>query len=344
MQASFGSLGMDESTRRALQEVRDALSGTEKQLEHALFTAPMMVRLTEGGGPKTNYGAGELVLRAFDEMKRNPQGRIEHLRDVSMELFGVPSPSDGTLHSQIRHLVDLALAGKGKAKNSSVKNPPLYGDKSIQRSEICAHCGVSANITMYFQSMLSDVEGVWRTCSGNCPSCKRIIIYLRREVEGAVTGTKELLIWPQARFRKELPADVPKEFSADYEEALAVLPYSPKASAALSRRCLQNFIQNHIRIYTGELSSEVQKLLDRNEMPPYLAETIDNIRIIGNFAAHPLKSTRTLEIQDVEEGEAEYSLDALRELLSFYFVELPQREAKAKLIQDKYGTVLRKQK
>ena len=37
--------------------------------------------------------------------------------------------------------------------------------------------------------------------------------------------------------------EVEPQFAEDYNEACLVLPFSPKASAALSRRCLQNIIR-----------------------------------------------------------------------------------------------------
>src|SRR5208282_6535945 len=43
-------------------------------------------------------------------------------------------------------------------------------------------------------------------------------------------------------------------------------------------------------------------------LPSYLADNIDGIRNIGNFAAHPLKSTASGEIVEVEPGEAEYCI------------------------------------
>lgn len=37
--------------------------------------------------------------------------------------------------------------------------------------------------------------------------------------------------------------EVEPQFAEDYNEACLVLPFSPKASVALSRRCLQNIIR-----------------------------------------------------------------------------------------------------
>jgi hypothetical protein len=55
--------------------------------------------------------------------------------------------------------------------------------------------------------------------------------------------------------------------------------------------------------------------------PSHLAEAIDAVRNIGNFAAHPLKSQSTGEILPVEPEEAEWNLDVLESLFDFYFVQ-----------------------
>jgi len=62
------------------------------------------------------------------------------------------------------------------------------------------------------------------------------------------------------------------------------------------------------------------------------------VRLIGNFAAHPVKSQKSGEILDVEPGEAEWTLDVLEELFDFYFVQPAKLQAKraalnAKLVE-----------
>ena len=96
---------------------------------------------------------------------------------------------------------------------------------------------------------------------------------------------------------------------------------SPKASAALSRRCLQNLLRDHAHVKPGNLDNEIQQLLDYSKLPSHLAEAIYAIRVVGNFSAHPIKSTNSGEIIDVEPGEAEWLLDTPEGLFDFYFVQ-----------------------
>lgn len=128
-------------------------------------------------------------------------------------------------------------------------------------------------------------------------------------------------------------------FSKDYNEACLILTLSPKASAALSRRCLQNILREKAGVKKGDLANEIQQVIDSNKLPSHLSESIDAIRNIGNFAAHPLKSTATGEIVEVEPGEAEWLLDVLEALFDFYFVQPAILQAKRDALNKKLAGI-----
>jgi len=44
------------------------------------------------------------------------------------------------------------------------------------------------------------------------------------------------------------------------------------------------------RCPAGSAADQIQEVLDSGKLPSNLAENIDAIRTIGNFAAHPIKS------------------------------------------------------
>ena len=96
---------------------------------------------------------------------------------------------------------------------------------------------------------------------------------------------------------------------------------SEKASAALSRRCLQNLLREKAKTKAKDLAVQIQEVLDSGKLPSHLAEAIDGVRAIGNFAAHPIKSKQTGEVIEVEPGEAEWLLETLEGLFDFYFVQ-----------------------
>lgn len=129
------------------------------------------------------------------------------------------------------------------------------------------------------------------------------------------------MVHPKAPSRAPLSPEVPDPYRSDYQEACLVLADSPKASAALSRRCLQSILRDVAKVKKADLSKEIEEVLASNQLPSYLADSIDAVRHIGNFAAHPMKSTNTGEIVEVEPGEAEWTLDVLEGLFDFYFVQ-----------------------
>ena len=103
----------------------------------------------------------------------------------------------------------------------------------------------------------------------------------------------------------------------------------------MGRRCLQNILREKAGIKKNNLSAEIQAVIDEGKLPSYLAESIDAIRVIGNFAAHPIKSTSTGEIVEVNTGEAEWILDVLESLFDFYFVQPEILKSKKEALNQK---------
>lgn len=114
-------------------------------------------------------------------------------------------------------------------------------------------------------------------------------------------------------------------------------PYqpSPKASAALSRRCLQHVLREKAGVKKGNLYDEIEEIVSSGKLPSDLAEALHHVRVIGNFAAHPEKSTSTGEIVDVEPGEAEWTLDVLESLFDYYFVRPAKLAERKKALDQK---------
>jgi Domain of unknown function (DUF4145) len=146
------------------------------------------------------------------------------------------------------------------------------------------------------------------------------------------------MVWPKGVSRAPVPPEVPPAIAEDYKEACLVLSDSPKASAALSRRCLQNLLRQAGGVKPGNLNDEIQQVLDGGKLPSDIADNIDAIRVIGNFAAHPNKSNSTGEIVPVEPHEAEWNLDVIESLFDLYFVQparaKARRDALNKKLQD----------
>lgn len=192
----------------------------------------------------------------------------------------------------------------------------------------CPHCLVEFHDQVRAYELEEDIDGGWGILACKCPSCERLILKLARGniaypggVRGFFNPTDEILIRPKTINRPPVPSQVPDEFAVDYKEASLVLSDSAKASAALSRRCLQHLLREKAGVTPGNLTNEIQEVLDSKGLPSHISESLDAIRNIGNFAAHPMKSQSTGEIVPIEPGEAEWTLDVMEMLYDFYFVQ-----------------------
>lgn len=200
----------------------------------------------------------------------------------------------------------------------------------------CPHClqafhGTLRSTSLSYgpqESLREPGAGMWLVEFERCPACSRSIIFLRTYLIGHNPDEKEtnFMAYPRAVARTPLPPAVPGRFGQDYREACLVLADSPKASAALSRRCLQDVLRDAAGTKAKDLAPQIDEVLPT--LPPGLRDLIDAVRTVGNFAAHPIKSTHTGEIIDVEPGEAELLLDVLEMAFDFYFVQ--PAEAKKK--------------
>lgn len=128
---------------------------------------------------------------------------------------------------------------------------------------------------------------------------------------------------------RPVPAEVPSPYRDDFVEACKVLGESAKASAALSRRCLQAILRDQAGTKSKDLADQIDEVIASKAVPSHIQNDLHAVRNIGNFAAHAMKSTVTGAILDVEPGEAEWNLDVLESLFDFYFVQ-PALAAKRK--------------
>ncbi len=192
------------------------------------------------------------------------------------------------------------------------------------------------------QGKFLDHAAQWSASVQRCPECHDQIIFLKRaytpHVENPGTGgakviphaqpTLEFMAYPRSSSRI-IPQEVTGPYREDFSEACKVLADSPKASAALSRRCLQAILKDKAGAKKKDLNDQIDEVVASKQLPSYIEDDLHAVRNIGNFAAHTMKSTATGMILDVEPGEAEWNLDVLESLFDFYFVA-PAADAKRK--------------
>ncbi|REG08746.1 DUF4145 domain-containing protein [Pelolinea submarina] len=198
---------------------------------------------------------------------------------------------------------------------------------------ICPHCGVAfhedwslvANGPVCFDGTIG--TGIEYDI---CPECNEPIIrvvhgpvenedFLEDDNEEVILDDKKI-VYPYS-IEIGLSEDIPDIYKEDFIEAMKLMSQSPKASAALSRRLLQKLLIDEAKIKGASLSIQIEKFCSNDDIPSVLKESVDAIRNIGNFAAHPLKDKNTGEIIEVEPGEAEWSLDIVRGLFDYFFIQ-----------------------
>jgi len=205
----------------------------------------------------------------------------------------------------------------------------------------CPHCReiVTFDTPNYISKGRNSYSTEMKTASGGdeifvysskCPNrkCGKPIVTARIKI-----GEREVfrLVHPFNVVRLVPPA-VPTDIGDDFREAAAVLSTSEKASAALSRRCLQNLLTQQ-GYKQRDLVKQISAAL--KDLPRRIAENLDAIRVIGNYAAHPTKHKHTGMIADVEPEEASWTLDVLEDLFEHYYVQPKIAEKKRKKLDAK---------
>ncbi len=165
-------------------------------------------------------------------------------------------------------------------------------------------------------------ELTWNIYHQRCPECHRSIILLQLRTPLGWSGWPDLhfMAYPRSRSRPIAP-EVPDPYRQDFSEACAVLADSAKASAALSRRCLQAILTDKLGAKQRDLYNQIEEVIASGKLPGHIVDGLHVVREIGNIAAHSMKSTSTGTIVNVEPGEADWNLDVLESLFDFCFVQ-----------------------
>lgn len=195
----------------------------------------------------------------------------------------------------------------------------------VERSTKCPHCLHAIVARIEITGLGSDVSGEWQVNDYDCPNCGRKVIEILCR-DGTKQVREKYLAYPKGAARP-IPPEVPEPYASDFKEACLVLNDSPKASAALGRRCLQAILVQELGVKKGRLSDQIDEAINSGKLPEAVVKDLHAVREIGNLAAHPTKDTRTGEIVEVDPEEAEWILNVLETLFDFLFV-LPARSEK----------------
>jgi hypothetical protein len=172
----------------------------------------------------------------------------------------------------------------------------------------------------------------YTVCSN--PTCKRFTISITIATftsgsTGPIIGPAEQswsLVPPSSA--KVFPVYVPRPIIEDYTEACLIKGLSPKASAALSRRCLQGMIRDFWKITKNRLIDEIEEL--RGKVDSLTWSAIDAVRNVGNIGAHMEKDINL--IIDVEPIEAAKLIELIEVLVTDWYIARHNREEHLKQV------------
>ncbi|WP_223851285.1 MULTISPECIES: DUF4145 domain-containing protein [Cupriavidus] len=126
-----------------------------------------------------------------------------------------------------------------------------------------------------------------------------------------------------------MPDYVPHPIVEDYNEACLIQSLSPKASATLSRRCLQGIIRDFFGISKGTLAEEIKAIEDKVDAETW--KSIDAVRSIGNIGAHMEKDINV--IVEVDADEAAHLVWLIELLVEDWYVARHERQLKHQSIR-----------
>lgn len=174
--------------------------------------------------------------------------------------------------------------------------------------------------TISYGERISDYKYTVKISLFRCPNCEKVSTYA--EYTGKDMPQKIIPIYPIST-AKQFPDYVPAPIRTDYEEACAIVTLSPKASATLSRRCLQSMIRDFWQI-TGKkrLVDEIDAL--ETKVPATQWKVLNSLRRIGNIGAHPEADVNL--IIDIEPDDARKLIQVIELLIRQWYIERHEQE------------------
>ncbi|XLZ69362.1 DUF4145 domain-containing protein [Massilia sp. SR12] len=171
---------------------------------------------------------------------------------------------------------------------------------------------------------------VFRSITCPNPQCREYVLdgglYHGKDAGGGFFNydKQPFMYWklrPQSSARP-FPSYIPAPLRQDYEEACAIRDLSPKASATLSRRCLQGMIRDFWGVKEATLHAEINAI--QGKVDAAIFGAIDAVRKIGNIGAHMEKDINL--VIDVDPHEAQALIQLTEVLFQEWYIARKQRE------------------
>lgn len=153
-----------------------------------------------------------------------------------------------------------------------------------------------------------------------CPNCNEISVSVVGL--GSLYKGQKIPVRPKS-FAKQFPDYIPEAIRNDYEEACLIVNLSPKASATLSRRCLQGMIRDFWNIKNKKnLYEEIVAI--ENKVSPDVARVLKGTKDLGNIGAHMEKDINL--IVNIDSGESEKLIKLIEYLMKEWYINRHESE------------------
>lgn len=194
---------------------------------------------------------------------------------------------------------------------------------------------------------IPSTETVW-VYIAVCPDCLKASLSI-----SAAGGTLEKVSYnyPPPNITN-YPEYIPEQIRRDYSEAALIIDLSPKASATLSRRCLQGIIRDFWGItpefwdsYTdfkrevgvkysskANLWQEIKAVEHLGGVSAPIVAAFKQLKDIGNIGAHPEMDVGV--IVDVEPGEAETLVKLIELIIQQTYIQRNSEQELLKQVED----------
>jgi hypothetical protein len=145
-------------------------------------------------------------------------------------------------------------------------------------------------------------------------------------------GWKRVQSWKLRPQSEEVPQPeyIPAPIRQDYYEACRIRDLSPKASATISRRCLQGMIRDFCGITKSRLIDEIKELrrqVDAGSAARGVShdtmDAIDHVRSLGNIGAHMERDIDL--IVEIDPDEAQHLIGLVELLFKDWYVAREDR-------------------
>ena len=223
------------------------------------------------------------------------------------------------------------------------------------KSFICPHCSVTLPVTsrnvkskeFLVESLVPGVQGSKRITVGmeKCANCKMssLISYdtsadnkkpvklgtPQQEAPAILEDSRPKpnqgihFIYPRNCSARTIQG-LPEPYATDYKEAQLTLEVSPRASAALSRLCLQKLLENEAKIAPANLNKQISEVLEKNLLPGYITQYVDQLRKYDSISNQSEDSPG--DIHQADHNEASVMILML-EVLFDHFIIAPKKFA-----------------